>query len=102
MRLTLNVIGGKWKPVILYHLMQGRKRYGELQRLLPDVTQKMLTQHLRELTRDGIIIRKVYPTVPPGVEYSFGEAGESLRPALRALCRWGKARRKKMKANASA
>ncbi len=88
-RATLDVIGGKWKPVILYHLMTGPKRHGELRRLLPDATQKMLTQQLRELERDGIIGRKVYPEKPPRVEYAFTLRGRTLRPVIEALCAWG-------------
>jgi DNA-binding HxlR family transcriptional regulator len=92
-RATLDVIGGKWKPVILYHLMTGPKRHGELRRLLADATQKMLTQQLRELERDGIIVRKVYPEKPPKVEYAFTTRGRTLRPAIKALCKWGKTER---------
>ena len=88
-RPALKVIGGKWKPVILYHLMNGRKRFGELRRLLPDASQKMLTQQLRELERDGIIARQVYPEVPPKVEYTLTPFGQTLRPVMRELCKWG-------------
>jgi DNA-binding HxlR family transcriptional regulator len=87
-RAAIDKIGGKWKPLILYSLLDGTKRYGELQKLIPEATQKMLTQQLRELERDGIITRKVFPTVPPRVEYSFASGGKSLRPAFEALCRW--------------
>jgi DNA-binding HxlR family transcriptional regulator len=89
-RPALQVIGGKWKPIILYHLMRGKKRFGELRLLLPEATQKMLTQHLRELERDKIIQRRVYPEVPPKVEYSLTPLGKTLRPVMRALCDWGK------------
>jgi DNA-binding HxlR family transcriptional regulator len=85
---ALDIIGGKWKPMILYQLMGGKKRFSELQKLVPEATQKMLTQQLRELERDGVISRKVYPTVPPRVEYSFTAGGRTLRPVLRALCNW--------------
>lgn len=94
-RATLDVIGGKWKPVILYHLMAGPKRHGELRRLLPDATQKMLTQQLRELESDGIIGRKVYPKKPPKVEYAFTARGQTLRPVIEALCAWGEQARSK-------
>jgi DNA-binding HxlR family transcriptional regulator len=90
-RAALDVIGGKWKPVILYHLLTGPKRHGELRRLLADATQKMLTQQLRELERDGIIARKVYPELPPRVEYGFTPHGRTLRPVIRELCKWGEA-----------
>ncbi|GJM81829.1 MAG: helix-turn-helix domain-containing protein [Paenibacillus sp.] len=86
---TLEVIGGKWKCVILCHLTHGRKRTSELKRLMPDITQKMLTQQLRELESDGVIRRIVYQEVPPRVEYELSEYGESLRGILDALCAWG-------------
>src|SRR6476659_8261195 len=88
--VTLSVIGGKWKPLILWHLYQGRvHRFLELQRLIPGITRKMLTQHLRELERDGIVGRKVYGEIPPKVEYSLTRYGLTLRPLLRTLCEWG-------------
>lgn len=89
-RAALGVIGGKWKPVIARYLMLGTKRFGELRRCMPDVTQKMLTQQLRELERDRIVARKVYHEIPPKVEYSLTPYGETLRPVLEALCEWGK------------
>jgi DNA-binding HxlR family transcriptional regulator len=88
-RAALGIIGGKWKPVIIYYLMEGTKRFGELRKCLPDVTQKMLTQQLRELERDGIVARKVHQVVPPKVEYSLTAEGRSLRPVMRELCKWG-------------
>jgi DNA-binding HxlR family transcriptional regulator len=87
--VTLEVIGGKWKVIILYHLKQGPKRTGQLKSLIPAITQKVLTQQLRELEQDKIIKRKVYQTVPPKVEYSLTEYGESLRTILDLLCEWG-------------
>ena len=90
-RAALDVIGGKWKPVVLFHLMGGSKRHGELRRLLSDATQKVLTQQLRELERDGIIKRTVYPEKPPRVEYAFTIHGRTLRPVIQALCQWGTA-----------
>jgi DNA-binding HxlR family transcriptional regulator len=90
-RAALSVIGGKWKPVITRYLMLGTKRFGELRKAMPDATQKMLTQQLRELERDGIVARKVYHQVPPKVEYSLTAYGDSLRPVLRELCKWGEA-----------
>lgn len=86
---TLEVIGGKWKCVILCHLMRGKKRTSELKRLMPDITQKMLTQQLRELEADGVIDRIVYNQVPPKVEYELSEYGSSLSGILNALCTWG-------------
>ena len=87
--LAIAVIGGKWKPWILWHLYDGVRRYGELRRLTPGITGKMLTQHLRELERDGVVQRKVYIQEIPKVEYSFTKYGETLRPALKELCVWG-------------
>lgn len=88
-RTALAVIGGKWKPVIARYLMLGTRRYGELRKLMPDATQKMLTQQLRELERDGIVARRVYEEVPPKVEYSLTAYGLTLQPVLRELCKWG-------------
>lgn len=75
---TLAVIGGKWKGVILYHLMSGTKRFNEFRRLMPDITQRMLTLQLRELEKDGIIHREIFKEVPPKVEYSLTEFGRTL------------------------
>jgi len=86
---TLEVIGGKWKGVTLYHLLEGTKRYNELKRNVGNVTQRMLTKQLRELESDGLITRKVYPVVPPRVEYSLSEKGLTLKPILLALREWG-------------
>ncbi len=86
---ALNIIGGKWKAVILFQLSQGTKRFNELRRALPNVTQRMLTNQLRELERDGMVARKVYAQVPPKVEYSLTELGRSLEPVLFKLWDWG-------------
>ncbi len=86
---TLTVMNGRWKVLILRELLQGVKRFGELHRALTGVTQKMLTQQLREMERDGILHRKVYPQVPPKVEYSMTPLGESLKPILEAMQAWG-------------
>jgi DNA-binding HxlR family transcriptional regulator len=86
---TLDVIGGKWKGVILFYLMDGPRRFNELKRRLPNVTQRMLTLQLRELEADGVIHREVYAQVPPKVEYSLTEFGESLKPILILMRDWG-------------
>lgn len=86
---TLEVIGGKWKCVILCHLTHGTKRTSDLKRLMPAITQKMLTQQLRELEQDGIVNRIIYNQVPPKVEYELSEYGWSLKPILDSLCNWG-------------
>ncbi|MFJ7744486.1 winged helix-turn-helix transcriptional regulator [Peribacillus sp. NPDC097295] len=86
---TLEVLGGKWKCVILCHLTHGKKRTNELKRLMPNITQKMLTQQLRELEKDGVINRIVYNQMPPKVEYELSEYGQSLESILQALCTWG-------------
>ncbi|HNY22980.1 MAG TPA: helix-turn-helix domain-containing protein [Treponemataceae bacterium] len=92
MEMTLDLIGGKWKALILWHLaMDGTLRFGMLRKQFPKVTQKMLTQQLRELERDGLVLRKVYQEVPPKVEYSLTEMGASLLPMLQALNEWGQA-----------
>src|ERR1700690_2450035 len=88
---TLDVIGGKWKSVILYHLLRsdGPIRFGELRRLLPRVTQQMLTAQLRELESDGVILRKIYAEVPPKVEYSLSDFGPTLYPIIDKMFEWG-------------
>lgn len=89
--LTLAIIGGKWKMLILWHLgREGTKRFGELKSLIPDITPRMLVNQLRELEEDLIVNRKVYPVVPPKVEYSLTKEGESLMPILTAMYDWGK------------
>lgn len=86
---ALDAIGGKWKGMILYHLSHGTKRFSELQRLIPAVSQRMLTAQLRQLEADQIIHREVYPEVPPKVEYSLTDFGQALEPVLRSLQNWG-------------
>ena len=89
---TLDLIDGKWKGVILYHLQGGTRRFGELRRQMPGITQRMLTKQLRALEIDHLVIRKVYAEVPPKVEYSLSEEGASLGPVIQALACWGEAR----------
>jgi DNA-binding HxlR family transcriptional regulator len=87
---TLDVIGGRWKVPILYHLFERKVcRFSDLRRRLPGCTPKMLTQQLRELEHDGVVHRKVYPQVPPKVEYSLTPLGQSLKPIIAAMCKWG-------------
>jgi DNA-binding HxlR family transcriptional regulator len=86
---TVNLIGGKWKTVALYHLMKQPNRFSELQRKLPGVTQRMLTLQLRELEADGLVHREVYPQVPPKVEYSVTDLGRTLEPIVKAMLTWG-------------
>ncbi len=86
---TLDVIGGRWKGVILFHLLEGTKRFNELQRLVQGCTQRMLTLQLRELEKDGVVKRTVYAEVPPKVEYSLTEFGRSLEPILLMMREWG-------------
>ncbi|MFK2826649.1 winged helix-turn-helix transcriptional regulator [Bacillus sp. B190/17] len=89
--LTLSVIGGKWKMLILWHLgKEGTKRFNELKALMPGITQRMLVNQLRELEEDLIVHREVYPVVPPKVEYSLTEQGRSLIPVLEIMYEWGK------------
>lgn len=88
---TIQLIGGKYKTLILWHLIDDTLRFNELHRLLPQATSKMLTQQLRELETDGFIIRTVYPVVPPKVEYKLSELGHSIIPVLQAMCAWGDA-----------
>jgi DNA-binding HxlR family transcriptional regulator len=87
--VTLSVIGGVWKPVILFHLLHEKRRFMELTRLMPNTTQRMLTLQLRELEADGIVTRHVYPQVPPKVEYELTPFGETLAPILISLREWG-------------
>lgn len=86
---TLSYLDGKWKGVILFHLMDGKLRFNELRRKLPSVTQRMLTKQLRELEEAGILSRTVFPVVPPRVDYELTAAGRSLEPIIQALAVWG-------------
>tara|TARA_Y100001933_G_C18990207_1_gene560210 strand:+ start:729 stop:1094 length:366 start_codon:yes stop_codon:yes gene_type:complete len=88
--LTLDLIGGKWKPVIIYHLgQQDNMRYSDIRRKIPKITERMLTKQLRELESDGIVNRKIYPVIPPKVEYSLTKEGRGLMPVLKELRNWG-------------
>jgi DNA-binding HxlR family transcriptional regulator len=88
--VTLSVISGKWKPLILWHVSEGGvRRFLELQRAIPGITRKMLTQHLQELERDGIVARQVFDEMPLRVEYSPTKYGQTLRPLMRMLYDWG-------------
>ncbi|MET3207535.1 UNVERIFIED_CONTAM: DNA-binding HxlR family transcriptional regulator [Paenibacillus sp. PvR008] len=86
---TLDVIGGKWKGIILYQLLDGTKRFNEFRRLNPGITQFMLTLQLRELERDGIIHREIYKEIPPKVEYSLTDFGRTLEPVIMSMKAWG-------------
>jgi DNA-binding HxlR family transcriptional regulator len=89
--VPMHVLGGKWKPVLLFHLLDGPRRNGELLRLVPGITQKMLTQQLRELEREGLVRRVVHQEVPPRVDYAIvPREYEQLRMLLHALCDWGR------------
>jgi DNA-binding HxlR family transcriptional regulator len=91
--LTVHIIGGRWKVQIIWHLQHapdGLLRFTELKRELPGITQKMLTQQLRELEADGIVHRQVYPQVPPRVEYSLTPRGQTLEPVIAAMCQWAR------------
>ncbi|WP_074064790.1 MULTISPECIES: winged helix-turn-helix transcriptional regulator [Rhizobium] len=86
---TISVVGGVWKPVILFHLLDGKMRFNAICRLTPAATPRMITLQLRELEADGIISRTIYPEVPPRVEYELTELGLSLEPLLVSMCEWG-------------
>jgi DNA-binding HxlR family transcriptional regulator len=87
-------IGGKWKTVVLWYLCEGKKRFGELKKQIPNITEKMLSLQLKQLEKDGFVFRKIYAEVPPRVEYSLTEEGKTLIPILEAMCLWGKTKAK--------
>lgn len=95
-KTTLHVIGGKWKPLILFVLSDQTMRFSQIQRSIDGITQKMLTQQLRQLEADGLITRKVYPEIPPKVEYRITEFGKTLRPIFKSMDKWGKEYRRKI------
>ena len=90
MDITMHYIGGKWKTVVLWYLRKEKKRFSELRRLIPNITEKMLSLQLKDLERDGIVGRKIYPEVPPKVEYFLTDFGKSLIPMLDEIARWGR------------
>ncbi|EHS54827.1 helix-turn-helix domain-containing protein [Paenibacillus kribbensis] len=96
---TLDVIGGKWKGIILYQLLDGTKRFNEFRRLNPGITQFMLTLQLRELERDGIIHREIYKEVPPRVEYSLTDFGRTLEPVIMSMKAWGESYKVRLDGN---
>ena len=87
---TLHFISGKWKSVIIWYLRNGKKRYSEFNSHIPDITDKMLSLQLKALEQDGMVSRKVYPVVPPKVEYELTEDGETLIPIVEAIAKWGR------------
>jgi DNA-binding HxlR family transcriptional regulator len=95
---SLDVVGGKWKPIVLWQLAPGPRRFGELRRLVTGISEKMLIQQLREMVGDGIVSRKDFREVPPRVEYSLTPFGVSLTEALRPLCEWGSKHMKRIEA----
>lgn len=90
MDVTMNYIGGKWKTVVLWYLRKDKKRFSELRRLIPNITEKMLSLQLKGLERDGLVGRKIYPEVPPKVEYFLTPFGKTLIPMLEEIARWGR------------
>ena len=86
---TISKIGGKYKAVILYHLGSDTLRYNQIRKQIPAITDKMLAQQLRELESDNLIIKKIYPVIPPKTEYSLSELGKTLIPLLDSMCEWG-------------
>ena len=86
---TLDKIGGRWKPLIIWNLREGRKRYSELKKAIPAITEKMLIQHLKQLEADNLVTRKVLMVMPPHVEYTLSKSGKELLPALTSMATWG-------------
>ncbi|MFD4431668.1 winged helix-turn-helix transcriptional regulator [Nocardia sp. NPDC058497] len=95
--VTLDVIGGKWKGMIVFQLSEGTARFSEMRRTMPHVTQRMLTAQLRELERDGVLTRTVYPEVPPRVEYELTDFGRGLVPIIRLMETWGERYREQLR-----
>ncbi len=90
LEITMEYIGGKWKAVILWHISQQTCRFSGLKKLIPDISEKMLAQQLREMEKQGFISRKIYPVIPPQVEYDLTDSGKTLVPLLEAMDAWGK------------
>jgi len=90
MDITMNFIGGKWKTVVLWYLIEGKKRFSELKKLIPDITEKMLSIQLKKLEEDGLVYRQVFAEVPMRVEYSLTDFGKSLTPILEEVAKWGR------------
>jgi DNA-binding HxlR family transcriptional regulator len=90
MDVTMDFIGGKWKVVVLWYLRNGTLRFGEIKKLIPDITEKMLSIQLKSLENDGLVKREVFPEIPLRVEYSLTEFGKSLRPVIDAIAKWGR------------
>ena len=88
--IAVEVIGGKWKSIVLFYLLDQTRRFNELRRKIPGVTQRMLTLQLRELEQDGLVQRTVHPVIPPHVDYALTEFGRTLEPVIREMCAWGK------------
>jgi DNA-binding HxlR family transcriptional regulator len=88
--VTMRFIGGKWKTVVLWYLIKGKKRFSELKRLIPDITEKMLSLQLKDLEHDGLVRRTLYPEVPPRVEYELTDFGRTLVPMLEEIAKWGR------------
>lgn len=86
---VMDKIGGHWKPIILFHLMSGTKRYSELKRAIPAITEKMLIEHLKQLQQDNLVVRKAEAVVPPFVTYQLSPSGNDLKPVLKAIAKWG-------------
>lgn len=91
---ALSLMGKRWKPAILWKMCEGIYRFGEMKRAIPSISEKMLSQHLRELEADGLITRTIYPEMPPRVEYALTDLGKSLEPVLKQLYNWGENARK--------
>ena len=96
LEIALSVVGGKWKPIVLFHLNSGPRRFGELKRLVAGISEKVLIQQVRELAEDGIIVRRDYREVPPRVDYEMTEFGKTLAKALMPLCALGDANRERI------
>jgi DNA-binding HxlR family transcriptional regulator len=90
MDVTMDFIGGKWKTVVLWYLRKDKKRFGELRKLIPNITEKMLSLQLKDLENDGLVTRKIHPEVPPRVEYFLTDFGRTLIPTLEEIARWGR------------